>query len=94
LQYYQNRWEIEVFFKQQKNLLGFKGYQIRSGKGIDRLWLLLSLASFYCIVSRQMPLGKAVRDCRAAIATDYAFLIYCAGRDGIPFESLLLKAVC
>lgn len=94
LRYYQNRWDIEVFFKQQKNLFGFKGYQIRSAKGIDRLWLLLSLASFYCIVSRDMPLGEALRDCRAAVAIDFAFLFYCAGRDGIPFDSLPLKAVC
>ena len=94
LQYYKNRWDIEVFFKQQKNLLGFKGYQIRSAKGIDRLWLILSLASFYCILTRDMPLGDAVRDCRTAIATDFAFLFYCAGRDGLPFESLPLKAVC
>ena len=88
LQYYRNRWDIEVFFKQQKNLFGFGGYQIRCTKGIERFWLILSLASFYCIVSRSTPLGEAARDCRAVVAFDYAFLIYCAGRDGIPFESI------
>jgi len=30
LQYYRNRWDIEVFFKQQKNIFGFDGYQMRS----------------------------------------------------------------
>ncbi len=94
LRYYQNRWDIEVFFKQQKTILGFKGYQIRSVKGIERFWLLLSLTTFYCIVSRNMPLGEAVRDCRTSVAIDFAFLIYCAGRDGIPFDSLPLKPVC
>jgi hypothetical protein len=92
LQYYHNRWDIEVFFKQQKNIFGFDGYQMRSVTGIERFWLLLTLASFYCIVSRDMPLGQAARDCRAVIAFDFAFLIYCAGRDGIPFDSV--KSAC
>jgi len=55
LRYYRNRWDIEVFFKQQKNVFGFDGYQIRSAKGIERFWLILSLAVFYCVVSRSMP---------------------------------------
>jgi hypothetical protein len=93
LDYYHNRWDIEVFFKQQKNIFGFDGYQMRSAKGIERFWLLLSLASFYCIVSRDLPFGEAVRDCRTVIAFDYAFLIYCAGRDGIPFDSVKMAAV-
>lgn len=94
LRYYQNRWDIEVFFKQQKSIFGFDGYQIRSAKGIERFWLILSLASFYCVVSRTMPLGAAARDCRAAVSSDIAFVIYCAGRDGIPFDSVPLAALC
>ena len=88
LQYYHNRWDIEVFFKQQKNIFGFGGYQIRCAKGIERFWLILSLASFYCIVSRSAPLGEAARDLRAVVAFDFAFLIYCAGREGIPFDAI------
>jgi len=61
---------------------------------IERFWLILSLAAFYCVISRSMPLGAAVRDCRTAVAADFAFIIYCAGRDGIPFESLYLAPVC
>jgi len=93
LQYYRNRWDIEVFFKQQKNIFGFGGYQIRSAKGIERFWLILSLASFYCIVSRSAPLGEAARDCRTVISYDYACLIYCAGRDGIPFDAVRANCI-
>lgn len=94
LHYYRNRWDIEVLFKQQKNIFGFDGYQMRSAIGIERFWLMLSIAAFYCVVSRSMPLGSAARDCRAAVSFDFAFAIYCAVRDGIPFEMLLLKPAC
>ena len=94
LRYYRNRWDIEVFFKQQKNIFGFDGYQMRSAKGIERFWLLLSLAAFYCVVSRSMSLGPAARDCRAAVSADVAFVIYCAGRDGIPFDTIPPACVC
>ncbi|MCT4686581.1 hypothetical protein [Vallitalea sp.] len=48
-----NRWPIEVFFKQEKNQIGFDKYQIRSIKGIKRLWLLLSLVHLFCTIGRR-----------------------------------------
>jgi hypothetical protein len=94
LEYYRNRWKIEVFFKQQKNLLGFSGYQIRSQVGIDRLWILLSLVSFYCVVGgkQSLPLGDGVRSLRLNILIDIAHSYYEAGRMGIPFDSLSFVA--
>ena len=41
-----------------------------------------------------LDLGPAARDCRAAVSTDIDFVIYRAGRDGIPFELLCLAPVC
>lgn len=46
LDFYVNRWEIEVFFRDCKTKLAFDKYQIRSAKGIKRFWLITSLAYF------------------------------------------------
>lgn len=35
---------MEVFFRQAKDKLAFDKYQVRSTKGIQRYWLLMSLA--------------------------------------------------
>ena len=61
IKYYGNRWEIEVFFKQQKHYFGFSKYQIRSANGIARFLLLISLASFYFISNFAKKLGDAIR---------------------------------
>ncbi len=45
------RWPIEVFFRQSKGRLAFDRYQIRSSKGIQRYWLLMSLAHFIACTS-------------------------------------------
>ena len=94
LEYYGKRWNIEVFFKQVKNIFGFGGYQMRSSKGIERFWLILSLTVFYLVTDRDKALGTAAVQSRTAVFLDLALLIYCAGRDGVPFNSLPLPAFC
>lgn len=49
LTYYVCRWPIEVFFRQCKDKLALDSYQIRSAQGIQRFWLLMSLAHFMCV---------------------------------------------
>ena len=49
LSYYVCRWKIEVFFRQCKDKLALDRYQIRSSKGIQRFWLLMSLAYFMSV---------------------------------------------
>jgi hypothetical protein len=90
LEFYRNRWKIEVFFKQQKNLLGFSGYQMRSKQAIDRFWIILSLTVFYCVTGTgsNIALGKGVLAVRFSISTDFARSFYDAGRAGVPFESV------
>ena len=41
-------WKIEVYFQHYKSQMAFDQFQIRSGKGIRRFWLLISLAHFMC----------------------------------------------
>lgn len=48
LDHYVCRWPIEVFFRQCKNTLALDTYQIRSSKGIQRYWLIMSLAHYIC----------------------------------------------
>lgn len=48
LSYYVCRWSIEIFFRQCKTTLSLDRYQIRSSKGIQRFWLLMSLAHYIC----------------------------------------------
>ena len=41
---YVQRWQIEVFFRESKRRLAMEQYQICSVKGIQRFWLIASLA--------------------------------------------------
>lgn len=96
LEYYHHRWKIEVFFKQQKSLLGFSGYQMRSIKGIVRFWTLLSLTHFYCVAKSNIPLpfGDSVRLSRENISKSIALFFYEAGRDNVPFDTIYQKSSC
>ena len=48
--HYLCRWPVEVFFRQCKDKLALDRYQIRSAKGIQRYWLLMSLAYYICVM--------------------------------------------
>ena len=43
LNLYVTRWNIEVYFRDCKSKLAIEQYQIRSAKGIKRLWMITSL---------------------------------------------------
>ena len=53
LSYYLCRWSVEVFFRQCKDKLALDRYQIRSAKGIQRYWLLMSLAYYICVIGTE-----------------------------------------
>ena len=42
------RWQIELFFRQSKKKLGLDKYQLRSQKGIQRYWLMMSFVHYMC----------------------------------------------
>ena len=48
LEMYAKRWSIEVFFRNCKQKLAFDKCQLRKQRGIERMWLLLSLVHFLC----------------------------------------------
>lgn len=48
LDIYISRWPIEVFFRNSKSKLAFDTYQIRSQKGIERYWRIMSFTYYLC----------------------------------------------
>lgn len=95
LEYYAERWGIEVFFKQEKNNLGFDKYQIRSLKGIKRFWLLTSLAHLLCTteLSMTMPFGKGLRELRKSIHCDVLSYVYNSAQKGVPISVIIDQLV-
>ena len=62
LNFYVNRWKIEVFFRDCKTKLAFDGYQIRSSKGIKRFWIITSLGYFIaCCESTSFDFSNPAR---------------------------------
>ncbi|WP_425060242.1 transposase [Sporomusa carbonis] len=43
LEYYSQRWPLEIFFRQTKGNFGFNKYQVRSAQAIDRIMVLITL---------------------------------------------------
>jgi len=60
---YSERWAIEVFFRQAKNVLALDRYQIRSSDGIKRFWLIMSLVHLICCTGtgKYMNLLRGIR---------------------------------
>jgi transposase len=90
LEYYSNRWCIETFFSQAKDSLGFAKYQIRSIKGIERLWTLMSLFHLLCTtgLGKVMPFGEGIRLLRKSIQEERITFIYQCAQQGVPLEDL------
>ena len=90
LDIYMERWPIEVFFRQTKNILALNNYQIRSSQGVKRFWLLMSLTHLICCTAT----GKY-----CAFAVGYSFFqqeldkerirfVYQCGTDNVPLENV------
>ena len=47
---YVTRWKIETFFRECKQKLAFDKCQLRKQRGIERMWLILSLVYYFCCV--------------------------------------------
>ena len=81
LSYYVCRWSIEVFFRQCKTTLSLDRYQMRSSKGIQRFWLLMSLAHYICCTGNgsYVSFAKGYHNiCDTIQQERYAYLFRCA----------------
>jgi hypothetical protein len=90
LEYYCHRWCIETFFQEEKGRLGFDRYQIRSIKGIERLWLLMSLCHLVCCtgLGENLSFSEGLRLLRNDINEDKVSFIYHCAQNKVPLESL------
>jgi IS4 transposase len=91
LEYYSKRWPIEIFFRESKNNLGLKGYQVRSSLSIDRLLLLIVLAYMYCtigITGRYQRFNTGLKQVRKSVQREMYEWIYHASKNGITIEDV------
>jgi len=90
LEYYSERWCIEIFFEQGKGQLGFNKYQIRTMKGIERFWLLMSLCHLVCCIGLgcAMPFGDGLRLLRRSINEERIAYIYKLAQNNVPLEDI------
>ena len=59
LNFYTRRWEIEVYFRDCKNRLALNKCQIRSVRGVQRFWLIGSLAYLIaCFASKSFDFSE------------------------------------
>ena len=88
------RWPIEVFFRQCKTRLALDTYQIRSSKGIQRYWLLMSMAHYICVIGtgRYQSFQEGHQLIRSTIQQEkYQYLFQCA-KSSIDFEAFMKLA--
>ena len=92
---YMERWSIEVFFRQGKNVLAFDKYQIRSSKGIHRYWLIISMVDFICCTNGEnyCPFEKGYKSLSSAIMNERIEYLYDCGKKGIPLADVLTLVV-
>ena len=95
LSYYVCRWPIEIFFRQCKDKLALDNYQIRSSKGIQRYWLLMSLAHYICVTGtgKSCAFENGYHQIGDIIQLEkYRYLFQCA-KSSRDFESFMKLAV-
>jgi len=90
LEYYSERWCIEVFFEQEKGQLGFNKYQIRTMKGIERFWLIMSLCHLMCCIGlgEAMPFGDGLRLLRRSITEEKIARIHQLALNNVPLGDI------
>lgn len=88
---YVNRWMIEVYFRGCKTKLAFDQFQIRSSLGIQRFWLLTSLAHLIACTqpdsNGSFDLGYHIL--RTKIQEEQITYIYQCGVNSLPLAPLL-----
>lgn len=88
---YVERWPVEVFFRQSKAKLAFDRYQMRSSKGIQRYWLLMSLSHFIASTGcgKTMSFEDGYAFICNRIQTERISYIYQCGTKHVRFEDVL-----
>ena len=77
-----------------KSHLAFGKFQIRSLRGIRRLWDILSLAHLICCIGtgQELPFHEGRKIWSLKIHKAFVTNIYNAGREGVSLEDVIAKA--
>ena len=88
---YTKRWPIELFFRQSKNKLGLDKYQIRSQKGIERYWLIMSLVHYMCCMhsGKYSTFEEGYRYFQSQVKTEQITNLHQFIKNGAPLEAVL-----
>ncbi|MBR7083753.1 MAG: transposase [Oscillospiraceae bacterium] len=90
LSLYVQRWEIEVFFRESKRRLAFDKYQIRSAKGIQRFWIIASLAHLLaCCSSSTFHFSEGYKIIVSKIQEEQITFIFHFAQNGGSLPALL-----
>ena len=90
LSLYVQRWAIEVFFREAKRRLAFDKYQIRSSKGIQRFWLIASLAYLLaCCASSTFKFSEGYKIIASKIQEEQIVFIFHFAQNGGSLPALL-----
>jgi hypothetical protein len=97
LDIYALRWQIEVYFRQVKNVLAFDKYQIRSAKGIKRFWLIMSIVYLFCCTADEdkkfTDFSDGFNFFRNEIQKERVTFVYQCGANSVPLDHVLDFAV-
>ena len=92
--HYQNRWPIEVFFRESKRHLGLNGYQIRTKKGVQRYVYFVMLSYLYCgleVFDGSLNFSNGLKESRKEIKRMETSWIYQQARNGVSLDSIFLE---
>jgi len=91
LDIYMERWPIEVFFRQAKNVLALGKYQVRSSDGVKRFWLIMSLIHLLCCTGAggYMSFADGYSFFQRELHRERITFIYQCGSNNIPLNDVI-----
>lgn len=91
LGFYTRRWQIELFFRQSKKKLGLDKYQLRSQKGIQRYWLIMSFVHYLCCTCKgeYCSFEEGYVYMQQQIQTEYLKNLFQVIKNGASFDEIL-----
>jgi len=99
LEYYQNRWDIEVSYRYHKNSLGFDEYQVESLTSIKRFWSMVFMTYTFLELFRVsnkralklQNLGDTIGYFREQYMVCIAKFVYSCAENGVSLNAAISK---
>ena len=85
------RWPIEVFFRESKRKLALDKYQVRTRRGTERYWLIMSLVHLMCCSYKadDNSFESGYQYLQQAIQKEKVTKLYMFIREGMLLEDVL-----